>query len=256
METKKKFFFPLLILCLGIVFCISLTSIFFSLSNSQKSSDSAASLSSVSFNIFFLSLNKCQNENEAISLGKDVMTNDDAGYVLENNNNFYVISSAYENENDSTLVKNKLEKENKITEIIKISFPSIKIASTYSNKERDVISNALNSFHNAYSLLYDSAISLDNKLTNETNTSLNINSIISKFNKTKDNFDTLFAKSDLNFISIIKTHLSNAKLALNKLFEKDFVVQTQTYSSFIKYTYCNILEINFDLINSLLTSND
>ena len=184
------------------------------------------------------------------------MSTQDAGYVWQDYNSFYIISSAYENENDAILLKNKLEKENINAEILKVAFPSIKISSTYSNKERDIISNALNSFHDSYSLLYDTSISLDNKLINETNASLQINSIISKFNAVKDNFDTLFSQNDVNFISIIKKHLANAKTSLNKLFEKEYVTHTQTYSSFIKYTYCNILKINYDLIASILTSNN
>lgn len=256
METKKKFFFPLIAICFGILLCISLTSIFFSISSSKKSADSTSSLSSMDYNIFFLSQNNCQNEEEAKVLGKDIMINNDAGYVWEENENFYIISSAYENENDSTLMKNKLEKDGKFAEIIKVSFPAIKIASTYSNKERDIITSALNSFHDAYSLLYDTSISLDNNLINETNASLNINSTISKFNATKDNFDTLFQKNDIEFINIIKKHLINAKTSLNNLFEKKYITSTQTYSSLIKYTYCNLLEINFDLIGHILTSNN
>ena len=252
METKKKLFFPFLILSFGIILCVSLTSIFYSLTSSKKATDMASTFTSLGFNIYFLSKNKTSTSAEAISIGKDVMQNNDAGYVLCQNEAFYVISSAYKNENDAKLVKNKLEKDGVNSQVVCISFPSIKLSSTFSGSEKEIITNAINSFHDAYAFLYDTAISLDGGILTETSASLNVNSALSNFNTTKNNFDTLFPKPTNNFIQTIKNYLIDGHESLSLLFSKNYITPSQTFSSLIKYRYCELLEINYNLLENLL----
>lgn len=253
METKKRIFFPLLITSLGIILCVTLSGIFFSLSKTKKTADSASTLTSISYNIYFLSLNKTNSYQEGAVIGKDMMSNGHSGYVWQKNDAYYVISSAYKNENDANLVKNQIEKNGASCEIIKQSFPSIKISSTYSNKEREIISTSLNSFYNAYNSLYDISISLENNLINETTASLNISSVLTNFNSTKNSFDILFKGDENEFITLIKNYLLDASESLSLLYSKSFITTTHPYLSLIKYRYCELLHINYNLISSLLT---
>ena len=255
METKKKLLFPIIVICIGLVLCISLAGIFFSLVNSQNISNSTSNLSSTAYNIYLLSLNSCKNESEAISLGKDTMINDNAGYLWEYDGNFEIISSAYKNENDALLMKNALEMKNIKTQIIKVDFPSIKISSTYSNKEMEILISALNSFHDAYFELYDISISLDSQIINETKASLLINEVLSKFTTKRNNFNTLFPKNSSDFLLAINDYLTNGFESLSLLFDKILITPTQTFSSLIKYRYCEILDLNYNLIKEIINLN-
>lgn len=254
MDTKKKLSFPFLIICLGIILCVMLSSIFFSIKQTIMTNNSATTFNSISYNIYFLTINKSQNENEAILLGKDSMSNGNSGYIWESDGAFYLISSAYKNENDATLVKNKLQKENIASEILKINFPSVKISSDFSFDEREIITKALNSLHLCYENLYDIAISLENGLTNETGATLSISSTLTNFVNTKNQFETIFKNSSLPFISTIKSYLISTHESLSLLLEKTSITPAQTFNSLIKYRYCEILHLNFNMILDLLTS--
>ena len=248
METKRRFFFPMIILTLGLLLFICLIGIFFSLKKTTTTNDSATTISSVSYNIYFLSLNSSSIESQATELGKDQMINDFSGYIWKNEENFYCLASAYENENDAILVKKKLEKEGIYSEIFKISFPSVQLSSSYSAQERQTLFNALNSFHEIYCSLYDISISLDNKLNNETGASLAINSVLAKFENILNDYKILFSRSENNFINTISRYLFDMHESLSLLKEKIFITPTQTFSSLIKYRYCESLDLNYNLI--------
>ncbi len=252
METKKKLFFPLLILCMGIVLCVSLSCIFYTLKKTKTTSDSTSTLSSVGYNVYFVYLNECQIDAEATALGKDIMSEGFSGYVWQYGEKFYCTASAYKNENDARLVSNKLEKEGKNSKILKVSFPQIKISSTYSSDERQVILSALNIFHDSYLTLYDLSISLENTLLSETNASLTVNNTLSQFSAIKKNFDTLFPQSDSEFTSIIKNYLISGHETLSLLSEKVLITPSQSFCSIIKYRYCEILDLNRNLLSDLL----
>ena len=235
--------------------CISLLGIFFSLKNSENTSDSTSTTSSVSFNIYFLSLNSTMVESQAVQLGKDYMAENYSGYIWKNEGHFHCIASAYKNENDAILVKNKLEKEGVSSQIVSVGFPSIKLSSNYSIEERQAINNSLNCFHDIYTQLFDISISLDNNLSNETSASLALNNVLSKLDKIKNDFETLFSDSQNSFISEIGRYLVDAHESLCLLKEKSFITPSQTLSSLIKYRYCEILDLNYNLILDLSTTS-
>lgn len=239
MQTKRHLFFPLMIICFGLILCVSLATFFFSLSK-IKGVDSNANIFSESFNVYFLEIASSNVESEAVQLGKDSMINNDAGYVWEQGK-YYVISSCYINENDAVLMKKKREQSNLYGDIIVENFPAISVASIYSNKEKEVLLTALNSFYNVYTNLYDVSISLDGKHLNETSALLKINETKSMVGTIKNNFETLFKVEKTGFLSLIHTHLVELSKSLDLLSEKNYVMPLQTFSSAVKYRYCEVL---------------
>ena len=251
MNTKRNLFFPVLILCLGIILCTLLFSIFFTIRRAMSTNDSTTTSASISYNMYFLSLNSVDSELECTELGKDYMLDNFAGYAWEHESKFQCIAGAYENENDATLMKNKLEQKGLTLSVFKISFPSIKLSSNHSQQEKQCINNALNSFHNIYSELFDISVSLDNNLNNETQACLSINNVLSKLDKIRNDYKTLFSKQENNFISIINKYLTDAHESISLLKDKVFITPYQPLSSLIKYRYCEILQLNYNLIMEL-----
>ena len=115
--------------------------------------------SSLDFEIYFLTSTKSQVENSAKALAEYQMARDGAGYILKQDNYFYVISSAYENKNDADLVSAKLKSDGEENEIIKKSFPSITLSSPIPSPEaKSTLTAALNIFLSSYRSLFDISI--------------------------------------------------------------------------------------------------
>ena len=250
METKKRLFFPLIMICLGLIICISLCTIFFSISK-LKDVDSNVNLSSESFTIYMLEIASSTVETEAVQLGKDSMQENNAGYVWEKDK-FYVLSSCYANENDAVLMKKQREKNGLYAEIIQENFPSVKISSAYSDKEKEVLLKSLNSFYETYIKLFDISVSIDCKHLNETSSILKINETKSYFNGIKSNFETLFEESNESFLKTINAYLVDLHETLDLLAQKAYVIPLQTLSSSIKYRYCECLHLYKNLLNELI----
>ena len=250
METKKRLFFPLLLTCLGLILCASLATAFLSLSKIDKT-DSSITLSTESFNIYILEIGSSKLEAEAVQKGKDSMQDNNAGYVWEKDK-FYVLSGIYLNENDAVLVKKQRKNSGQYAEIIKETFPSINISSVYSEKEREVLIKALNSFYNTYLQLFDMSVSIDGKYLNETSVILKINEIKSNFNTIRSNFETLFKGEDNVFIKTVGAYLIDEEESLDLLAQKQYIIPLQTLSSLIKYRYCECLHIYKNLLSEIM----
>lgn len=240
-----------MLICLGLVLCASLATAFLSLSKIDKT-DSSITLSTESFSVFLLEIGSAETETEAASKGKDSMQDGNSGYTWEKEK-FYVLSSAYLNENDAVLVKKQMKNSGKYAEIIKETFPSINISSVYSEKEREVLVKALNSFYNTYLQLFDISVSLDGKHLNETSAMLKINETKSNFNAVKSNFETLFKGDDNEFIKTVASYLIDEAETLDLLSERQFITPLQTLSSLIKYRYCEDLHIYKNLLAEIMS---
>ena len=251
MKRKSRYIFSLSFFVLGLVLSLSFFCVFKSLSKT-KSVNSQFENIVPSFSIYFLSVNSCVSENEAHSLAEDLFAEDFAGFVWQNNDKFEIIVSAYKNENDATLVKNKLKSEGFNVEIFVDSFPEFNITSTYSDSEQKILLEALTSFSQTFDNLYDISISLDNNLINEISAKLELNRAITNFNKTKSDFDTVFFQND-DFLNTISSHLFQCQQTLNNLTNDERLSSKQTFSSLIKYKYTDILSINKNLLNELKT---
>lgn len=248
--SKKKLAITLMLsmtLCCAIV----LSTLFACIFAPNQLVASTNNVSSPAFNIYFVSTSKSAFEAESAQRGKDVMNQDLSGYVWEYENYFHVISSAYKNENDATLVKNKIVSDGGTAETISVSFPAIKISYPFSQDEKLVMNAALSSFKECYDKLFDISISLDTGVYNETAAMLAINNTLSTFSATEKNFSTLFAEQDSETINSIGEYLTCANESLSLLSNKTFITQSQTLSSLIKYRYCELLHLYYNLLIEL-----
>lgn len=203
---------------------------------------------SKSFSIYFVAVAKSQIKSEACTLAKDKIAENNAGYVWENENYYYVINSAYENKNDAELVGLNLSQKNIKNDIFKVDFSSISIDSPISSKEATSILNAsLDVFLSCYRSLFDISVSLDNNVYDYTKTMFEINRVNAQTDEIMKNYNLIFSEIEipsLESLSLALSKLNETTSHLSQIGEKNNELLSQ-----IRYSYCEVLEIYYDFLN-------
>lgn len=232
------------VICLGFAQVVSNVII-------PTSTQVAANLSTPSFKLYFISLNKSQVENSAYSLANDYQKLGAGGYIWKYNGYYHIIASCYEKENDATLVQNNIKLNyNLDSEIFSINFTNLSFSGDYDNESKKVLSKALKSFYTAFQSLFDIAISLDTCVYNEISARLAINSVYSAFNATATDYKTLFKENQEASFTLLNKHIDKATNILEWLCSGKLENKDQTYSSLIKYRYIQLLSTYFEFLNS------
>lgn len=209
----------------------------------------AESITSNSFNLHFLTLAKSQIENEAKSHAPDYRQLGAGGVVWQHEDYFYIVSSAYANKNDATLVQNNLKQVQNIeSEIIQVAFKSITINGSFTPDEKKVISKAFSASQNYYNSIYDIAISLDTGVYNEISAKLAVNSAHNTLTKVLADFSTIFPSPITQPFSDIYNLLKDLCTCSQKLCTGEKISDGQTYSSLLKYRYLEVLKTYYDFL--------
>ncbi len=214
------------------------------------SASNSSSVTKDSFSVYMLSLARSQVKSEAEGRAGDFQSIGGGGYVWEQDDYFYVISSAYANKNDAVLVQNSVKANQGLdSEIIEAKFPALSISGNFSSEEKRVLSMAIDCFYDYYLALYDIAISLDTLVYNETSAKLALNTSHSNLSNTISNFNTLFSDAS-GQIEEIKNSCEELLSASNSLCQMSSS-SSQTYSSLLKYHYTLALDLYLKLAKGL-----
>jgi len=237
----------------AICFVFLLCGLSFVLAFSSSTNVNESSLSKTpSFTLYLVSTAKSQLESEATVLGKDAMNNDGGGYVWKNGNYYYVISSAYENENDARLVSNTLKNENIENEIFEISFETLNLTPPLDNAEaKSTFNVALNLFYSTYKELFDISISLHTNIYDETKAFIEINKVLAKADEVMKNFHLIFGKISQPLIDILEKALIDENETLGLLSENQKITEKQTLLSQIRYSYTKICAIYHNFLENI-----
>ena len=251
-QKNSSRFFIISTFVISFALCLVLAD-FFSNLITIKAFNGITSTSKISgFSVYSIALGKYSNKTNATESAKNLQKQSGAGFVWENDEFFYVLSSAYLEENDCKLVKSNLEKNGLEPEIFLIEIPSITINTNYNPNELNEITSALNAYKTAYENLYDISIALDTSIKTESESRILLSDVLNLVNKTKLSFDTVFNSQPNSDALNIKLSLYELSQIINNLCEfKE--TSNQTFSSKIKYCYIECLKLNKDLISSLST---
>lgn len=202
------------------------------------------------FKVYMLTLSKSQVEKESISRAVDFRKIGAGGYVWQQNEYYFVVSSVYANRNDAVLVQNSVKSNQGLeSEIVEVAFPSFTINGNFSGEEKKVLSKALNAFYELYYNIYDIAISLDTAVYNEISARLAVNNAHSGLSNTIDNFNTMFGEYDQPEIQELSDALDDGLQISKALCGGSPISEGQTYSSLLKYHYTEILALYLDFIS-------
>ena len=244
-KNKKNIFVIIgLVAFVLILFCANLLSSFLVLQTEK----SACNLSSNQLTYYAVTFDKALSQKGAQALAKDYQKLGAGGYSFAQGDYFYILSSCYLNKNDALLVQNSIKTNHNLeTSIIEIKSPSINFSLTVDSEEKKVFQKALNSFENAFKLLFDIAISLDTLVYNEISARLAINSAFSTINTVVSDFNILFGDIEEENIKTLKTYLEDLLQTMQKLCGGLPINEEQTLSSLIKYRYCEIIDLSIKL---------
>lgn len=151
---------------------------------------------------YFVYLNKSQNQLEAETIASDYLDGTCAGYVLKNDEYYYVIHSAYEKQNDAFLVSEHLRKSNIESEILVINLPKIIIEEEFSQEDHILLQEVLNSFFSSFRYLSDLAVGISTKVYQQNDASEKLEKITSKLITLQKNFDVAFETGSPKLLSI------------------------------------------------------
>ncbi len=206
-------------------------------------------ISSQSEDLYFLSLAKSQVKSEAEALAPDYRKIGAGGFVWEIDGYFYVVSSAYSNKNDASLVQSSIKQtQNLESEIISVKFDSITISGNFSAEEKKSLGKALSAGINFYLSIYDIAISLDTGVYNEISAKLAVNSAHNTLAGVYADFSTIFPSVISSPLADIDAMLENMAKVSQKLCTGEAISTGQTYSSLLKYRYLEVLKIYFEFL--------
>ncbi len=198
-------------------------------------------VSSDSQNLYAISMASSTSENDLTSQKENLQSQNGAGYIYEKDGNFYLIASIYENYNDAELVKNNLKTNGIEAEILTITLDTIQIEGNFTADEKTMLSNGIKSSVETFKNLYDVAISLDTSVFDKTKAKIECNTIYSNNVSIKANFDTYFKDTKDDNLKKLQSTLTKTNDYLSNLISENYDTQTQTFSSLIKQTYCEIL---------------
>ena len=162
-----------------------------------------------------------------------------AGYVWTSGNEYTLIASVYENESDAKKVLTQISDIKPNASVKEIHRDSISLNNNAGSAEKEVLTEALETFKTTYKKLYDIAVSLDTSVIKEINARLAINELYSNINKMVNNYKTLFGNNDSSSLAAINNSLLSLDGIMQKLVEDNY----NPYTSKIKLAYTqNIFE--------------
>ena len=251
-KIKKSGKFLAIFSCLlSFALCVTLADFFSSIITVNSFTNINISSSKCNaYSIYAISMNDTTIKSSANEYANDITKIGGAGYVWQKESIYYVLASAYLEENDANLVKTNLENDQYEPTILKIDIGEINIKADYISSENTAIYNSLNLYKVAYSTLYDISVALDTSISSETDARLQISDLESEVNKAIVNFNALFD-------SKLTRNLLFLKLSINTVLElvENLVTYqettSQTFSSKIKYNYLSILSLNQELSDNM-----
>ena len=246
-SLKSKKFFLIILFSLILVICLVVANFFSTFLIKTESASSSASVPFFSIN--FLSLSKSQVKNEVLATCQDYQKIGAGGFVWQNDNYYYCLSSGYLNKNDAVLVQNSLSTDNIKSEILTVKFKEYSIYGNFDNDEIKILNKALLSPLNFYKEMYDIAISLDTSVYNEISARMAVNNVHNNLCATIENFLLLFKNNTENSIISITNLLQKTKDVSTKLCSGMLLNNNQTYSSLLKYRYIEVLRLYYDFLN-------
>lgn len=249
-KHKKNFGKIFTVFSLFICFLLSLTfaELFSNLITKTHYSSAVTANKNYSYTVYAVCLYQSPSKPLAAEYAATLQKSNGAGYIWKMDNTFYVLASAYLEQNDAELVKKNLEENKHSVSIIELQIPEVEIPSSNTNKENNVINNAVGQFKTIYQDLYDVSISLDTEIFDQSKAKAEISNIMGETKKIFANFDSVFGAKLNQKLLEIKLALTNAENILQNLINCD----STKLSFMIKYSYIDVLRENYDISTSLL----
>lgn len=250
-KTSSGKLFALLVCAVSIALTITLADLFSTALTAGNFTGLFSSFSKISaYNVYAISMFQSSLLSSAEESSSQVKSQSGAGYIYSDASVYYVLASAYEQENDAELVKENLEGSGYTPSIITITIPEISVTSNLTVSEKSAINSALNVFKTTYQSLYDLSVSLDTSIKTETDCKVELSDILSNVNKIKTTFEASFNSKLTSAILSVKLKIDSL---CNNLTELSNYTSTTSvpFNSKLKYSYIEALNLNKELCKEI-----
>lgn len=250
LSKKGSKFLVIFSFILTFALCITLADFFSNIITIKAFNNITNSTKTSSYSVYAVAMHEATTKSTALEYSATIQKQSGAGYVWQSGETFYVLASAYAEENDAILVKTNLESNGFTPTILKIDIAEITLSGTFSSSEQTALNNSISAYKTTYSRLYDISVSLDTSVKTESECKIQIADVESDLNKIKLSFDALFN-------SKLTTSILYLKLTLTSLCDKVVALvnfdgtSTQTFSSKIKETYLEAISLNNSLCGNV-----
>lgn len=232
-NKRKVIKIALLAIAIFLIVCgMSLANYFCSSLYINSGKNNSGAIASLDSSAYLISIAKSQSELSASALASDY--ENASGYIWKEGEYYHVIYCAVDKENDASLIKNALEKNEIPAEIIAISFPPFQLEDGLTSEQLSCANEAIASFMQSFRSLNDIAVGLDTNVYTAS-------SATEKLNKLKDRI----TKLELNFRTTFSQSLAQPSTALGQYLadQLESICLTEANSKSLKYHAIEILEI-------------
>lgn len=199
-------------------------------------------------NLYAIELANYSNSADAYNFAEDVKQQLGAGYVVNDNETFRVLVSAYNTRANADTVLNNLKENGVTANIYEIKLPSTYLNLELSEEQEASLKNIFDMFKSGYEKLYDLSIELDKSQKTVTQISEEIDTFYNNSSDEIELFNTLFDKNASEII-YTKIYVNNFKDYLKEL--KEFDNSSTLFSSKIKETYFKLINCYINLAKEL-----
>jgi len=198
--------------------------------------------------LYAVSLYSNVKTNELSGKVDEIQKQGGAGFIFEENDKFFILSSIYDNKKDALKVQNNLKNSGIESEILEIILPKIDFKISLTSYSINKLNNALELFFNSYKNLYNLSVSYDSKEMDIVEIKSNINNLIATNNQVINEYINNFNKASNVYILYVKIYLNQLIDILKDLNLKD---ESSNFSSEIKYSYCKVIDCYLNLFNEM-----
>ena len=190
--------------------------------------------------VFALSLNSTMSKGDATQKAEQQQLQGGAGYVLEINGNYQVISSIYPTQNECDKVRNALLAQNPNAQTICLTLPQVVIKSNFSSAQSQSLNNSLNMFYSTYLSLYNLSNQYDTQKIDQITLKTSIQSLKEQNQKVIQDFQKSFSQSSVVAIIYAKIYLNKTNQVISNLL---LGFETQISSSSLKKAYTSVIDL-------------
>lgn len=196
--------------------------------------------------VYALTMSSFTDYETAQVLAQEIKSQGGAGYILKQDQQFLVLASAYELEDDALSVKTRLKQNSQIeTQITPICFNSFVIKLDLNQEQLLNLKTAVNLFFEEFKFLYNLSVQFDSAQITAQETFTSLNNSIENCQTIKNNYNIAFKTIDDYSIVYVKIYLNEIISILKS------INSAENLSSQIKYAYFQTLFSYTELINNV-----
>lgn len=188
--------------------------------------------------VYCVSAGTFEDYSTAFTFSETIKKQGGAGYILKQNNLYYVLLSGYPKKDSALKVIENLSYENIDSQLYVISLEKISMKISDESNDKLFVKDALNIFYNTYEKLYNLSVDYDQNNLSKSEVLNQIELLNENIEKCKNNLSTKNNSVSDATLVYLKLYLDDLSQSLNEL-----QACKENFKGEIKATYFKCLEL-------------